>query len=58
MKLNKENMSVVMEGPGTKMCLFEGLGNMTAGYNVMPKGTDFTPLLKGLNNNSQGKLTL
>jgi hypothetical protein len=52
MKLNKEKMDVVMEGPNTKMCVMEGLGGMTAGFNVMPKGTDFTPLLKGLNNNS------
>ena len=44
MRLNKENMAVVMEGPGTKMCVQEGLGGMTAGFNVMPKGTDFTQI--------------
>lgn len=52
MRLNKEDMPVVMEGPGTKLCAKEGFGKMTAGYNVMPKGTDFTPLLQGLKNDS------
>jgi hypothetical protein len=50
MKLNKENMQVVMQGSNTKMCVQEGFGSMTAGYNIMPKGTDFNPLLQGLDN--------
>ena len=37
MKLNKENMQVVMEGPNTKMCVQEGLGGMTAGFKSCPK---------------------
>ena len=43
-------MQVVMQGSNTKMCVQEGLGGMTAGFNLMPKGTDFTPLLQGLDN--------
>ena len=52
MKLNKEDMPITMQAPNTKMCMQIGFGSMTVGYNVMPKGTDFTPLLKGLNNDS------
>ena len=52
MKINKENIPVTMEGPGTKMRAQSGLGGMTVGYNTLPKGTDFTPLLKGLANDS------
>ncbi len=39
-----------MEGPNTKMCILESLGGMTAGFNVLPKGINFTPLLEGLEN--------
>jgi hypothetical protein len=49
-KLNKENMRVVMQGSSTKMCVQLGFDSMTVGYNVMPKGTDFNPLLQGLDN--------
>lgn len=52
MKINKENIPITMQGPGTKMCVQEGFGGMTVGFNELPKGTDFTPLLKGLNNDS------
>ena len=52
MKLNKENIPVTMEGPGTKMCAQTNFGGMTVGFNTLPKGTDFTPLLQGLGNNS------
>ena len=52
MKINKENIPVTMEGPGTLMRAQPDLGGMTVGYNRLPKGTDFTPLLKGLPNDS------
>ena len=52
MKLNKENIPITLQAPNTKMCVQTGFGSMTVGYNVLPKGTDFTPLLKGLNNDS------
>ena len=34
------------------MRLLPGMGNMTVAYHELPKGTDFTPLLKGLENAS------
>jgi len=46
MKINKEDNPVTMEGPGTKMRAQSGLGGMTDGYNQLPTGTDFTPLLQ------------
>lgn len=52
MKINKENIPVTMEGPDTLMRSQAGLGGMTVGYHQLPKGTDFTPLLKGLSNDS------
>jgi hypothetical protein len=52
MKLKKENIPVVMEAPGMVMRSLAGLGEMTVVYHELPKGTDFTPLLKGLNNDS------
>lgn len=52
MKINKEDIPVTMEGPGTIMRAQSGLGGMTVGYNQIPAGTDFTPLLKGLANDN------
>jgi mannose-6-phosphate isomerase-like protein (cupin superfamily) len=52
MKVNKENIPVAMEGPGTKMRLQPDFGGMTACFNELPQGTDFTPLLQGLENDS------
>jgi hypothetical protein len=52
MKLKKENIPVVMESPGMVMRSLAGLGEMTVVYHELPKGTDFTPLLKGLDNDS------
>ena len=48
MIINKDSIPVTMEGPGTIMRAQSGLGGMTVGYNQVPKGTDLTPLLKGL----------
>lgn len=52
MKLPKENIPVVMQAPDTIMRAQPGFGDMTVVYHELPKGTDFTPLLKGLNNDS------
>ena len=52
MKIKKEDIPVIMEAPGTVMRKLEGFGNMDAIYHELPEGTDFTPLLKGLPNDS------
>ena len=52
MKIKKEDIPVIMEAPGTKMRKMSGFGKMDAAYHELPKGTDFTPLLKGLSNDS------
>jgi hypothetical protein len=52
MKLKKEDIPVVMQAPGMIMRSLAGLGEMTVVFHELPKGTDFTPLLKGLNNDS------
>jgi len=48
----KENLPVTMEGPDTVMRAQSGYGGMTVAFNELPAGTDFTPLLEGLKNNS------
>lgn len=48
MKIKKEDIPVAMEGPGTIMRILKGLGDYSVSYLELPKGTDFTPLLKGL----------
>ncbi len=50
MKLKKEDIPVIMQTPDTIMRLQPNFGDMTVVYHELPKGTDFTPLLKGLNN--------
>ena len=52
MKIKKEDIPVIMESHGTVMRKLSGLGNMDVNYHELPEGTDFTPLLKGLPNNS------
>ena len=52
MKLKKENIPVIMQGPGSLMRRQSGFGDMDVVYHELPKGTDFTPLLKGLANDS------
>ena len=52
MKIKKEDLPVVMEGPGLTMRLLSGFGHMDAVYHQLPKGMDFTPVLKGLGNDS------
>lgn len=41
-----------MEGPGTIMRNLPGYGGMTVAFNELPAGTDLTPLLVGLKNDS------
>jgi hypothetical protein len=52
MKLKKEDIPVVMQAPNTFMRVQAGYGDMSATYHELPEGTDFTPLLKGLENDS------
>ncbi len=52
MKVNKNDIPVTMEAPGMKMRTLSGFGGMDANYHELPEGTDFTPLLKGLENDS------
>ena len=52
MKLKKEDIPVVMQTPDTIMRAQPDFGHMTVAYHELPQGTDFTPLLKGLCNDS------
>ncbi len=52
MKIKKEDIPVAMEAPGTSMQVMPGFGEMTVAYNQFPAGTDLSPLLQGLKNNS------
>jgi uncharacterized cupin superfamily protein len=52
MKININEIPVTMEGPGTKMRTLSGFGKMDVNHHDLPVGTDFTPLLKGLENDS------
>jgi len=52
MKINKEEIPVIMEAPGTRMRSLGGYGGMAVAFNEIPAGTDLTPLLRGLPNNS------
>ena len=52
MRLPKEKIPTTMEAPGTVMRAAPDFGGMTVCFNELPQGTDFTPLLKGLANDS------
>lgn len=52
MKINKKDIPVTMQSPGTIMRAQPDYGGMTVGFNELPKGTDITPLLQGLKHNS------
>lgn len=52
MKIKIENLPVIMQAPDTVMRAKSDCGGITIGYNELPKGTDFTPLLKELPNDS------
>lgn len=50
--MKKEDIPVTMQGPGTTMRGLSGYGGMTVAFNEIPAGTDFSPLLQGLKNDS------
>ena len=52
MKVNKEAIPVTMQAPGMIMRAQPGYGGMTVAFNEIPKGTDISPLLEGLEHNS------
>ena len=52
MKIQKEKIPVVMESPGAVFRNITGYGGLTVAFNEIPAGTDITPLLQGLENNS------
>lgn len=52
MKIKKEDIEVKMEAPDTVLRSQTGFGGMAVAFNELPAGTDFTPLLKGLANDS------
>ncbi len=52
MRIKKENIPVTMEAPGTTMRGLSGYGGMTVAFNEIPAGTDLSPLLQGLKNDS------
>ena len=52
MNIKKEDIPLTMQAPGTIMRGLSGYGGMTVAFNELPAGTDFTPMLQGLKNNS------
>ena len=50
--MQKESIPVTMEASGTTMRGLPGYGGMTVAFNEIPAGTDLSPLLQGLKNNS------
>ncbi len=52
MKINKKDLPVIMETPDTVLRNKGGFGGLAIAFNELPKGTDFRPLLNGLDNNS------
>lgn len=52
MKINKRDIPTTMQSDDTTMRAQADYGGMTVCFNELPKGTDFTPLLNGLRNDS------
>ena len=52
MKINKEDIPITMQTEDSIMRAIPGYGGLTVGYNELPAGTDFKPLLQGLENDS------
>jgi hypothetical protein len=52
MKIKKEEIPITMQAPDTIMRGLPGWGGMTVAFNEMPAGTNISPLLQGLKNNS------
>lgn len=51
MKINKNEIPVLMQADTTIVRNFTGCGGMTAAFNEFPKGMDFSPFLHGLKDN-------
>ncbi|KPL08884.1 MAG: hypothetical protein AMS26_23620 [Bacteroides sp. SM23_62] len=52
MHIKLENLPIIMEAPGTKMHMQDGLGGMAVSYNEMPVLASTPNLLEGLPNDS------
>lgn len=52
MHIKLENLPVIMEAPGIKMRVQDGLGGMAVAYNEMPPMPSTPNLLEGLPNDS------
>ena len=52
MRIKKEELPVIMQGPDSVMRSQPAYGGMTVAFNEFPAGTDIGPLLQGLKNNS------
>ena len=52
MKIKKEDIPVTTQSENSIMRALPGYGGMTVAFSEMPAGTDITPLLQGLENNS------
>ena len=48
MKLKKEDIPVINEAGGNIMRVLNDFGDFAVSYHEFAKGTDFTPILKGL----------
>jgi hypothetical protein len=45
MKINKNDIPIMMQTPDSVLRNITGYGGMTIAFNELPKGTDFTLLL-------------
>ena len=52
MKINKEDILIARQSPGTIMRAQPNFGGMSISFNELPKGTDFSPLFQGLTHDS------
>lgn len=48
MKIKKEDIPVINDANGNIMRVLNGFGQFAVSYHEFKKGTDFTPVLKGL----------
>lgn len=48
MKINKNDMPIVMQTPDSLMRNTTGFGGMAIAYNELRMGTDFAPPVKGV----------
>ena len=50
MRIRKEDIPTISEADGNTMRVLNGFGDFAVSYHEFKKGTDFTPVLKGLPN--------